>query len=863
MIMPAGAAREPRSSPGRSRTRRNSRPSIERCEPRIVPTSALFISDASVIRTNAQTQTIEFDVSLIPPNLENAVTVDFSTQNGSAIAGQEFTAQSGTLTFLPSDPTNIQHIDVTLTNPTSGTNFALLKTFQVVLSNPVNATIGIGTATGTIDYSQAAGVLFYSSPTYAVNSDTSPAPITIDRLDGGAAGVGVNYATSDGTALAGLNYQATSGTALFASGQTSDTFGVPIVLTPLTSGSETVNLGLSSPSGGGSLGTQTTSVLTISNVRSLVVTNTNDSGPGSLRQALLTSQLFAGVSTITFDIPGPSPYVISPLSPLPAVNTEVLIDAWSQPGFSGLPLVEINGLLAGAGTDGLDVFSENSVVRGLAIDQFSGSGIVLQGGASNLIVNDFIGVGPDGFSKLGNAGDGVAIVNSARNNVGGPSTALRDIISGNGYEGVEITGSGSTGNVVEGDEIGLAIDGLTSIGNTYDGVYINSASGNQIGGTTAGSANKISANGGVGVQIDGPSSSENWILGNNIGTDVTGENAAGNGIDGVWIDNAPNNTVGGEFPQDENLISGNHQVGVRISGTSATGNSVSGNMIGTNATGELPLGNAFDGVYIQGASNNQIGGARNIISANGGTGVQIFGTTAMNNTILDNFIGVDASGTKALGNSTDGVYINNASSNTIENNVISANRQVGLQVAGAGSIGNFALGNFIGLSSTGAPGLGNGYGVYLNGAGTNFVSGGSNKVESSKNGNAVLGPPSAGPLVANVSTQTQNGQIIAIAIRFNQPLKTKRAMLRGNFILKPLTNGRGGRPVFFSSISYDPSTLTVNLTPVNPLAAGSLYRLSVNGDLNKGLTGVHSGFLDGDLNGLPGGNYLTLIGKVR
>ena len=100
------------------------------------------------------------------------------------------------------------------------------------------------------------------------------------------------------------------------------------------------------------------------------VTNTADSGPGSLRQAILDSNAASGgVNTVYFDIPGRGAQTIAPLSPLPTITSPVLIDGWSQPGFAGTPLIEIDGSQAGGG-DGLVISDANVTVRGLDIGQF-------------------------------------------------------------------------------------------------------------------------------------------------------------------------------------------------------------------------------------------------------------------------------------------------------------------------------------------------------------------------------------------------------------------------------------------------------------------------------------------------------------
>ena len=102
-----------------------------------------------------------------------------------------------------------------------------------------------------------------------------------------------------------------------------------------------------------------------------LVSNTGDSGPGSLRQAILDSNVApSGTSTIAFAIPGQGAQIISPLSPLPPITNSVLIDGFSQPGYSGTPLIELSGSQAGT-TNGLTITGSDVTVRGLDIDNFT------------------------------------------------------------------------------------------------------------------------------------------------------------------------------------------------------------------------------------------------------------------------------------------------------------------------------------------------------------------------------------------------------------------------------------------------------------------------------------------------------------
>ena len=172
------------------------------------------------------------------------------------------------------------------------------------------------------------------------------------------------------------------------------------------------------------------------------------------------------------------------------------------------------------------------------------------------------------------------------------------------------------------------------------------------------------------------------VVDNLIGTDSTGQQGFGNANEGVLIDNSSNNTIQGNSSGSQ-VISGN-QVGVELNGAQSTGNLLEGNFIGSDKTGFADLGNKNQGVLIEGAVDNTIGGtqatSRNLISANH-WGVQLDGASATGNVIEGNYIGTDASGTARLGNEVDGVIISNsASSNTIGGAIADQGNIIAFQV---------------------------------------------------------------------------------------------------------------------------------------------------------------------------------------
>src|SRR5882724_4646074 len=101
------------------------------------------------------------------------------------------------------------------------------------------------------------------------------------------------------------------------------------------------------------------------------VTNANDTGAGSLRQAILNANAGGIPASIGFNLPGSAPFTINLLSPLPVISNAAAIDGTTQPGYSGTPVVVLDGSGAGTNANGLYLAGGNSTVRGLGIERFS------------------------------------------------------------------------------------------------------------------------------------------------------------------------------------------------------------------------------------------------------------------------------------------------------------------------------------------------------------------------------------------------------------------------------------------------------------------------------------------------------------
>ncbi len=454
-----------------------------------------------------------------------------------------------------------------------------------------------------------------------------------------------------------------------------------------------------------------------------LVSNTADSGAGSLRQAILdVNAALPGPQplSILFNIPGAGVQTISPITPLPALTQPTILDARTQPNYSSTPLIELNGTNAGNPANGLDVAGGSSTVAGLVINRFSGSGIQIDTKGGDVIQANYIGTDKTGATAAPNTGNGIQIIAVSNNTVGGTASAMRNIISGNSGEGVRIDGKLATGNVVRGNYIGTDVTGSNAVGNTLSGVYIRKAPSNTVIG------NVVSGNSGfAGIAICGSS-----LCG---GGDVNGINEASN----------------------------------------AGANIVQGNLVGANSSGTAALGNQQIGLSIDGAPNTVVGGtaagAANTISFNGTNDVQIFNPGAGANQIQGNTI--QGSTTAATtGISVDASLIGN----TLTQNSISGHAGLGIDLAPTGINPNVAGGanNFPVISSAQASsgmimGTLNGpanasftieffsnSACNASGNGEGAVSLGSTVVTTDNFGNVVFAAPVTGLVAGNTITAT-------------------------------------------------------------------------------------------------------------
>lgn len=345
--------------------------------------------------------------------------------------------------------------------------------------------------------------------------------------------------------------------------------------------------------------------------QSFSVINTADSGPGSLRAAIVGANAATSCPcTINFTIRGtpndPSgAHRISLLTELPAVQQSTQVDASSQTGFGDTnpngPEIILDGALTPAGTRGL-VFSNpgtSNRARAMVIQGFPSHGLEFNGGAFT-VEQMYIGTNAAATAAVPNGGDGIRVTAGA---AGVPSLIGNfgsNVISGNGGSGVTIEG----GSVIlqRGNHIGTNAAGTAAIPNAQHGVAITGGVVTVGGGAGLG-GNQIGGNGGAGVYV-GPAALDVVIQANTIGTDGFGA-VLGNGGDGVWIDGASNVDVGAGI---SNEIAFNGGKGVLVTG--GAGNIITGNSIHSNGGLGIDLGG--DGVTPNDPSPDADAGPNNL-----------------------------------------------------------------------------------------------------------------------------------------------------------------------------------------------------------------------------------------------------------
>ncbi|HEY1602374.1 MAG TPA: hypothetical protein VGG64_22420 [Pirellulales bacterium] len=268
------------------------------------------------------------------------------------------------------------------------------------------------------------------------------------------------------------------------------------------------------------------------------VVNLNDSGAGSLRQAILDANANAGADTINFSIAGT---IKLTSGALPDITDTLNINGTTATGYLASPTLAIN--FNNFGGLHLTASAVGSQIQALDLQNASNSAITISGASSNAITGNIIGLALDGNHFASNKGSGIEIDGSAGNTIGGDTAHARNIISGNYGAGVTISGaSATTDNQILGNYIGTDISGTQPRGNASGGIHVTGgASTTTIG--ASGAANVISGNTGNGILIDA-NAAKNAVANNIIGLAVNGTTALGNSADGIKVASSNGNLIG-------------------------------------------------------------------------------------------------------------------------------------------------------------------------------------------------------------------------------------------------------------------------------------------------------------------------------
>lgn len=485
----------------------------------------------------------------------------------------------------------------------------------------------------------------------------------------------------------------------------------------------------------------TPSVVTVS----LPVTNLNDAGPGSLREAILAANLLpvGTMAQISFTVAGS----ILLASDLPVISSHVIIDGTSAPGYvaGGAPVVVLD--CADQQGPRFELGSAESSLLGLSVGNAGGNGVTIN--ASGITLNgNYIGVDPTG-AAFGNVGDGVYLAPNSHHNVigvnpSGASGAVSNLISGNRGAGIRMIHS--TYNTVVANRIGTNAGGSAAIPNLHGGIEMISGSDhNQIGGTvfvdsktgiannptgTKGTVpevyvvpplgNLVSGNSRHGILIAGQSRF-NMLNGNFVGTTADGDAAIGNGLDGVNITNADRNTLQGcKFNNNPfvyyNVLSGNGRNGLRISNSNNV--VLQANFFGVGANNTTMVPNQLDGILVDGTSKNvQVGGViplGNVSAGNKQNGIEV--RDKVNGFITFNTFGGLLAFKGAAPNGRDGLLVTSTGGNNLaRTNVFSGNTGNGIELSGRAT-GVTVDPNIVGLTTNGRTKLSNGgHGLVIGG----------------------------------------------------------------------------------------------------------------------------------------------------
>lgn len=451
----------------------------------------------------------------------------------------------------------------------------------------------------------------------------------------------------------------------------------------------------------------------------LIVTNTNDSGGGSLRAAIEFANSNPGADTITFNIPGAGPHTITVASLLPTLtDSGTVIDGTTQSGTQCRDLWAGNGHdlrvnVRGGGFNGFQLAGTNQTIRGLSLTGFENAIIALASSSTATVQCNYLGLLANGSSSANSRG---VLVRGASALIGGLDAGQGNVISANSIVAL-VTEAGSANTAIRGNFIGTDPTGMNAranfggINNFFGTATWRDITHNLISGNGNRAAIMLESDDNIQPSTDtiriqrnvigfnrtlssrlpngtdhaaiwfSPGSISNVLIGGVQGTEgnaisasrdgivlqgvsniqVKGNIIARTGLRGIWVGNSSNVTIGGVAATEGNRIGGSGNDAIRLLANS-TGVSILGNLIQPVTITGATYANVDHGIWLENSSNVTIGdgtaNGRNVIAGNGSRAILGTGTVS-GLTINGNFIGTDESGNAAVTNGTLGASVSN------------------------------------------------------------------------------------------------------------------------------------------------------------------------------------------------------------
>jgi gliding motility-associated-like protein len=441
------------------------------------------------------------------------------------------------------------------------------------------------------------------------------------------------------------------------------------------------------------------------------VTNANDAGIASLRQAIMDANARIGMDTITFALPNSlATKTIRLSSVLPKIMDPIFIDGTTQTGYVSSPLICVNFNVSGAGLNVFEFASgaDKSTLKGLAVA--GGNRAVFINGANSInILKNYIGTDSTGTVK------GVTVPTWTIFEIfDAINTSIREnVISGSNESGLKFNTGNCSGSIVIGNYIGTDKTGLLPLPNSQAGIFVSNQvnfSNSKIGGSTPDSSNVIAKNGQQGIFFPGGAGNFGTgisIVRNFIGLNKNGA-PLGNGSTGLEINNVKSLSL------LKNTVSYNAGIGINLTNTSAiiVGDTVYKNTaIGINITNGAGCtityntigGNLQSGLNLTASPSALIKG--NVVYGSGWDGISL--NTCRDAVIQGNTIGLLADAFTAAADSGHGILVNNSSKHVIiggnslaDRNIIASNNGNGINFDN-GSDSSLVQGNYIGMDVSG------------------------------------------------------------------------------------------------------------------------------------------------------------------